>query len=665
MEIVAVVLMVAVLCAPLLTSPQNIKRMVCPVTSLELMKSLPGGWRQGVGKFHTYMECEGYRNAAEEIDDPKMPKVILRSESYLNGLDAPVSYFKIDLVRKEEKMKAGFGVTQKVDYLEVEKISPEGMLPSWNKAHPMKALKLKDRIINVNGVESNASTMASELRVGGDISLRVVRIGQYDVDNAEKKKFEKGIKKIIKTKPPMGLGMGIPEPGDSKVAVLHSNNVMKFIEAVPLCLVMFYANWCGHCKEVAPGFTEASKMLHNAKLPVYTRIAKFDDGDRAHQPFNTGSPDKFNYTSFPTMIVFEKGKEKTRVAVDGAEEIAGIMTAIAQDKDIEKEMEKVMLKMRPMLYRPVVGSEVVYDLEPETFDDVVLREYEGNNAVWIIEFYSDKCPFCRSLKPEVIKASEECKRRFGDKVRIGAVNSRAFRDLPKRFGVTSYPWIISIYANRKIEDMAGLGGSESIINWAREMKDQNWKSKPVWGTEAILVPDESQDKMTPGENPAQDQTFNNTGSWRELLGRRTWFFLHTFAAKYPDKPTEQDKVGARHLVTGLGQHYPCPLCRSHLQAKLANDMPPLPVDKREDLAVWFCNLHNLVNEDLGKAKQSCSPFTLDLMYLKSCGECSADPSKAGGGYEKVEEWDPQAYFKGLLPVGHTPKVEEVYQIDEP
>lgn len=644
-EAPALILVMAMLLAPLLT-PKTVKSVVCPATGVELVKSLPGGWRQGISNLHSYMECEGF-NAGADDSSTKMPKVILRSESYLAGLEAPVMYFKVDLVRTEDGQKAGFGVTQRLDFLEVEKVAKEGLLVDWNKKHRARMVKVKDRIINVNGVESNASSMAAELREGGDISLRVVRLGQEDIDRQAQRALMKETKKIQKMKGPPGLGMGIPEPKDSKVVVLHGYNVDKFIAATPLCVVMLYANWCGHCREIASEYTEAARLLHSWNLPKYTRIGKLDDGDEAHRSFGHGSEARFNYTSFPTLIVFEDGKEKFRIGIDSAEEFAGGIKAIAMGEDPEKEVEKVLLKQRPMLYRPEVGSEVVYDLEPETFDDVVLAEYPENNAVWIIEFYSDKCPFCRSLKPEYIKAAKELKEKFGEKIRVGAVNSRAFKDIPLRFGVTSYPWIISIYANKKVEDMTGLGGSESIVRFGGEAKQTVWRSKPKWSTVPILVPDDT--AKTPGVNDAKDQTFNNTGSWRELLGRRTWFFLHTLAAKYPENPTEEDKAGVRHIVSGLGQHYPCPICRQHLRQKLVDpEVGPVPVDNRQDLAVWFCKLHNRVNADLKKAQQSCSPFQLDLMYLKSCGECSANPGNDTKP-EEVAAWDINDYFKGLLP----------------
>ena len=49
------------------------------------------------------------------------------------------------------------------------------------------------------------------------------------------------------------------------------------------------------------------------------------------------------------------------------------------------------------------------------------------------------------------------------------------------------------------------------------------------------------------------------------------------------------------------------------------------VDSRQELSVWFCELHNLVNRDIGKKQFDCSPFKIDLMYLKDCGGCEVKP----------------------------------------
>ena len=53
-----------------------------------------------------------------------------------------------------------------------------------------------------------------------------------------------------------------------------------------------------------------------------------------------------------------------------------------------------------------------------------------------------------------------------------------------------------------------------------------------------------------GVKPVKEHRTANYGSsgggWREIVGRRTWFFLHSVAAKYPDNPSDNDKESGKY-----------------------------------------------------------------------------------------------------------------------
>lgn len=184
---------------------------------------------------------------------------------------------------------------------------------------------------------------------------------------------------------------------------------------------------------------------------------------------------------------------------------------------------------------------------------------------------------------------------------------------------------------------------------------------------SLLDRDSIREISTSGEVVEREKKFFEDygsvgGSWREFLGRRAWFVLHSFAAKYPDNPTKADKVAMTNLIAAFGQLYPCKLCRGHLQQQLRDkNLGPPDVKSREALSVWVCKLHNIVNEDLGKPQQECNAFKIDLMYLKDCGECEVkrpskfevevegipdvlEPSTSGTGY--VGPWDAALYTRG-------------------
>ncbi len=176
-------------------------------------------------------------------------------------------------------------------------------------------------------------------------------------------------------------------------------------------------------------------------------------------------------------------------------------------------------KLKPGLYKDAHGP--VKDLDPDNFDDTIMDTSADNNKVWIVEFYSDRCPICKGLVPEIKKAAEVTMKEFPGEVRqlrphlespgayllatdpsccfarpecaalcaalhrtalrciclknarrcpqiaFGGVNSRVYHDIAEQHGITSYPWVTSFYKGKKIEDMAGLGGWESVYNWAK------------------------------------------------------------------------------------------------------------------------------------------------------------------------------------------------------
>ena len=179
-----------------------------------------------------------------------------------------------------------------------------------------------------------------------------------------------------------------------------------------------------------------------------------------------------------------------------------------------------------------------------------------------------------------------------------------------------------------------------------------------------------------GVKPVKEHRTANYGSsgggWREIVGRRTWFFLHSVAAKYPDNPSDNDKESVRNLFAALGQHYPCKLCRKHLKQQL-RELRPIAVNTRQDLTVWVCELHNMVNKDIGHKQFDCNPFHLDMEYLKDCGECevvkvtpgdakSALAEKAKSGYHADSgPWDSSLYQRDPLLLSSVTSVTDAWE----
>ncbi|BGP71411.1 Growth factor [Rhodotorula toruloides ATCC 204091] len=93
----------------------------------------------------------------------------------------------------------------------------------------------------------------------------------------------------------------------------------------------------------------------------------------------------------------------------------------------------------------------------------------------------------------------------------------------------------------------------------------------------------------------------------ERLGRHTWTFLHTTASYFPPQPSQHQKSSMLGLLRALPTLYPCGVCADHLGQYMKTHPPEAAVEKgREALEGWLCNVHNEVNERLGKDKFNCA-----------------------------------------------------------
>ncbi|KAI8823000.1 ERV/ALR sulfhydryl oxidase domain-containing protein [Fimicolochytrium jonesii] len=88
------------------------------------------------------------------------------------------------------------------------------------------------------------------------------------------------------------------------------------------------------------------------------------------------------------------------------------------------------------------------------------------------------------------------------------------------------------------------------------------------------------------------------------LGNSSWTFLHTLAAYYPPHPTPAEQLSMRNFVSALSRFYPCGECASHLTREVIRHPPA--VESREALSKWMCEVHNEVNERLGKPRFDCA-----------------------------------------------------------
>lgn len=84
----------------------------------------------------------------------------------------------------------------------------------------------------------------------------------------------------------------------------------------------------------------------------------------------------------------------------------------------------------------------------------------------------------------------------------------------------------------------------------------------------------------------------------EIWGPKLWFMLHTISFNYPDNPSFDDMKYHQDFFEILVHIIPCATCANHYSEYISKNPPKL--SSKKDLIKWTIDLHNNVNQRLGK-----------------------------------------------------------------
>jgi hypothetical protein len=91
------------------------------------------------------------------------------------------------------------------------------------------------------------------------------------------------------------------------------------------------------------------------------------------------------------------------------------------------------------------------------------------------------------------------------------------------------------------------------------------------------------------------------GMMTSVWGPPMWHILHTISFNYPVEPTNDDKTYYYNFYNNLKNILPCRYCRENLKKNLKKHPLNKSVFKnRDSLSRWVYNLHETINEMLGK-----------------------------------------------------------------
>lgn len=111
---------------------------------------------------------------------------------------------------------------------------------------------------------------------------------------------------------------------------------------------------------------------------------------------------------------------------------------------------------------------------------------------------------------------------------------------------------------------------------------------------------------------------------KQELGRAAWKVFHTTLARFPKKPTPDEREALSSYIHLSARLYPCGECATHFRLIL-QQYPP-QTSSRDAASQWGCFIHNLVNQRLGKEVFDCG--TVTETYQCGCADADAEKEAA-------------------------------------
>lgn len=94
----------------------------------------------------------------------------------------------------------------------------------------------------------------------------------------------------------------------------------------------------------------------------------------------------------------------------------------------------------------------------------------------------------------------------------------------------------------------------------------------------------------------------------EIWGPIFWSTMHIVTMAYPDSPSYAEKRAAKEFFQSMTYLLPCPVCREHFTEVLQGLPVTSWLDNRTSLVDWLWQVHNRVNQRLGKREITQAEF---------------------------------------------------------
>ena len=138
----------------------------------------------------------------------------------------------------------------------------------------------------------------------------------------------------------------------------------------------------------------------------------------------------------------------------------------------------------------------------------------------------------------------------------------------------------------------------------------------------LELPENMKGAPTP-QLPPQD-AFPPIGMGPSVWGPIFWRTMHLVTIGYPSIPNEEEQQAAIAFFESLKLMIPCPICKEHYKENSQKFPVRDAVDNKQKLIRWLFDLHNTINEQLGKPKITWREFVVSIGRLATLQKFSFD-----------------------------------------
>uniref|UniRef100_V5GM30 Putative thioredoxin/protein disulfide isomerase n=2 Tax=Ixodes ricinus TaxID=34613 RepID=V5GM30_IXORI len=294
-------------------------------------------------------------------------------------------------------------------------------------AAALKKEQIPGTLAAVDAVKEKA--LGKKYNVSGYPTVKYFENGQhaYDVQLRTAAKivdFMKDPKEPPPPPPPEVPWSQVP----SEVVHLDEANFKPFLKRKKHALVMFYTNWCGHCKRAKPEFAGAAEKLKDDPKVAFAAV------DCTEQSAVCGAYDVGGY---PTIKYFSY--LKTQSEYNRAKTVADFINFIREQSEASTTAPPVSpptpTPASPGFWSDVPGADHVKQLTTKDFQAFV----EGQDSV-LVMFYASWCGFCKDFKPIFAEAALKLHDQKVPGVLV-AVDAAEEKSLATKYKIRSLPTV--------------------------------------------------------------------------------------------------------------------------------------------------------------------------------------------------------------------------------